>query len=96
MYNIKIEPFRMKVTPEQSIIAQRIILDNGYMWNGGDTIIKYHTITHLIFRHEFNPVLLWSDRRNDNDVDLTFNEFMNRYSIQGQRRNKLKKLYNGE
>ena len=81
---MKIEPFKMKVTPEQSKRVQEILFKNGYSWTGDDTSISMLWRTHLYFRGKF----LFCGQSTEwfKDVhelsEITYQEFIDKYEFE--------------
>ena len=97
---MKIEPFVIKVTPEQSKIIQEIIFKNGYSWADRQKIVQY--IEDDDFYYEY---LLFQEYNRDPDdlvlrctksdiPTITFDEFINKYNLKEIRNKKLKILQN--
>jgi len=79
---MKIEPFKMEVTPEQSRQVQEIIFRNGGSWMSGLSTIKHEDSPFL----NFEDSTLAKDEEDDRvffEGDglplITFAEFMARY-----------------
>lgn len=75
-----IQPFKMKVTPEQSRIVQETIFENGGSWDDGDKNV--HSVYGRFFTFKNKELTYWFDHIiYDIDVspELTFNEFKNLY-----------------
>ena len=89
---MKIEPFKMKVTPEQSKRVQEILFKNGYSWfMSGATNVKnlyspYLYFTKSIALGETQPNLTKGDCEstfyNDGIAELTYQEFMDKYEFE--------------
>jgi len=90
----------MKIrTEEENIIVQKTLFENGYSWS----FIGHHIIydlfgNYFVFRKDNNNkslYLYWTDIPTNNDPTvITFKEFINKYTIKGQRKEKLEKLSN--
>jgi len=100
---MKIEPFKIEVTREQNRIVQKMLFKNEYTWASGqnhDTVIDdYVDYSFLVFKHEEysnKNCLYWAnDFRNLDHIPLiTFDQFIKKYGISGERREKLKKISN--
>lgn len=96
---MKIEPFVIKVTPEQSKIIQEIIFKNGYSWADREKTVQY------IDDEDFYEYLLFQEYNRDADdlvlrctindnVTITFDEFINKYNLKEIRTKKLNQLQN--
>ena len=89
---MKIEPFKMKVTPEQSKRVQEILFKNGYSWfMNGATNVKHLYSPYLYFTQsirlrETQPNLTKGDFKftfYENDApELTYQEFMDKYDFE--------------
>ena len=100
---MKIEQFKIKVlSEEQNRIVQQILFKNGYTWASGETndsINIYINYSHLVFKkcdYYNKNCLYWSiDFSECPQIPLiTFEKFINKYTIKGERKEKLKKLSN--
>lgn len=96
--SMKINDFKMKVTYSQSKIVQEILFANGYFWNYSSSTIKNLYYSYLFLEtHDGVTKIRCSDDYNvfkyeTSYKELTFNEFLNRYSLKEIRRKKLEKL----
>jgi len=100
---MKIKNFKMKVTPEQSKIVQNILFKNGYFWYSDKvSIIRNLDYKYILCNRYDNDVkkiycLISNDIESfENEKDykeLTFDDFMNQYSLKRIRKNKLQKIY---
>lgn len=75
---MKIEPFKMEVTPEQSRRVQEIVFRNGYAWYGGSRAVMNEQFKCLFFEDDTLTV--------SNSIHsvaglpiITFADFMARY-----------------
>ena len=79
---MKIKPFKMKVTSEQSRIVQQTLFSNNYMWFTGDTTITNLSSPHLYF---YEDTLRQTEDFQESFFiehelpELTFQEFFDRY-----------------
>lgn len=105
---MKIDPFIIHVTPEQSKTIQNIMFKNGYRWAGGENKDPLYLdnktggfYDYIILEDDFrlslllsvsNPIELVLRCSREEDETLTFDEFLNLYSLKYTRRKKLKKL----
>jgi len=78
-----IEPFKMKVNPEQSKMVQEILFANGYKWKNGVQSILRTELPYLYFNEDRKLA------HSENDLDyfvhshlkeISFNEFVSRYT----------------
>ena len=87
---MKIEPFKMKVTPEQSRIVQEILFENGYSWYSGGTTVRNMDEEVLYFYgrtddpYKDKPGLTWAlSIEGDPDIPiLTYEEFIDKYEFE--------------
>lgn len=88
---MKIEPFKMSVTPEQSKRVQEIIFENGGKWRNGKTAVIRTDFPCLAFglRCGSDGISGWSDpfagspTFSDAEVpEITYHEFINKYGKQ--------------
>ena len=98
---MKIDPFIIHVTPEQSKTIQNIIFKNGYRWAGGENKDPLYLdnqtggfYNFIILENDSpsNPIELVLRCSSEEDETLTFDEFLNLYSLKYIRNKKLKKL----
>jgi len=98
---MNIKPFRIKISKisnEESRILQEILFKNGYTWGSGVASVLYpKNIDHIVFRDCVSDGVprIYYNHSNNCDIDIpliTFEEFMIRYDIKGQRLSKLNKL----
>ena len=96
---MKIEPFAMHVTPEQSKIVQEILFENDYSWVNGEIRPMYldHDDLYLSFGSYNKGVntyirCCYSEDNTEQPI-TTFNEFMKKYSKKAIRNKKLKQLH---
>ena len=79
---MKIKPFKMKVTSEQSRIVQQTLFSNNYMWFTGDTTITNLSSPHLYF---YEDTLRQTEDFQESFFiehelpEITFQEFFDRY-----------------
>lgn len=93
---MKIEPFTMHVTPEQSKIVQEILFDNGYSWVNGEIRPVDHDGLYLSFGpydKGVNTYIRWCYSEDTEQSIITFNKFMKKYSKKAIRNKKLKQLH---
>lgn len=85
---MKIEPFKMRVTPEQSRRVQEVIFENGGKWRNGKTTVIRPDFPCLAFdlRGDGDGISGWSDpfigppTFLDAEVpEITYYEFINKY-----------------
>lgn len=85
---MKIQEFKMKVTPEQSEQVQKILFDNGCSWASGDTSI-INTESPFIFFWGYE----WQNLSKSDNIDtfnsseskeLSFKKFMNLYEASNE------------
>lgn len=88
---MKIEPFKMRVTPEQSRRVQEIIFENGGGWRQGQTTVIKTNCPCLAFdlHGDGDGISTWSDPFAgsppflDAEVpEITYDEFINKYGKQ--------------
>jgi len=87
---MEIKPFKMKVTPKQSVKVQEILFKNGYEWHSGEIKILHKKNFYLYFQAliqygEISPSL-FTDFTNDGEefdndklTEVTFEEFIKLY-----------------
>lgn len=79
---MKIEPFKMEVTPEQSRQVQEIVFRNGGRWKSGLDTVQYEDAPFLYFN---DNTLQKDEKRSRNFFEgfrlplITFADFMSRY-----------------
>lgn len=78
---MKIEPFKMKVTPEQSKTVQEVLFANGYKWHNGDTEVN-HTNEAFLFYNDY--LKLTYDSYGETFIaspepEITFEQFKSMY-----------------
>ena len=91
----RILPFRMDVTSEQSKIVQEILFENGYTWAGGTqeiTRLDRRCIIFEIFDNNAKPQLRVTGESDEDEPLITFEQFINKYKINPERKEKLEKL----
>lgn len=81
---MKIEPFKIKVTPEQSMTVQEVLFANGYTWSDGSVSIQPLTAPYLFFNiWHIIPELTWSCNIDTfsraDQPELTFEQFKQKY-----------------
>jgi hypothetical protein len=88
---MQIEPFKIRVTPEESKVVQEVLFKNGYTWCTGYKNISTFTLSwlYLYFKYDKydkyseNPVLFWGGDSNsyvEYDIpELTFQQFKEKY-----------------
>ena len=76
--NMKIEPFRIRVTPEQSKIIQETLFENGYSWRGSPAQIKHLDKDRLIFDSSRGLRHSWGDKCLYAPL-ITFKQFLSMY-----------------
>ncbi len=85
---MQIEPFKMKVTPEESKIVQEVLFKNGYTWRTYKTSILDKASPHLFFKKNYylqskKLVLSWGDSIHTfaecSCPELTFQQFKEKY-----------------
>ena len=80
--------FKIKVTPEQSEILQKLLFIAGYKWCDGTTDVLYTEVPYLFFDDDnhINQVLRKSNSENRfneiNHDEITFEEFINEIEIE--------------
>lgn len=86
---MKIEPFKMRVTPEQSRRVQEIIFENGGKWRQGQTDVINTNSPCLAFDLYGDGISAWRDPLtglplfSDAEVpEITYDEFINKYGKQ--------------
>jgi len=97
---MKIEEFKIRVTPEQSAIVQNVLFNNGYSWVTGCQNIVIHTNKkYLCLEDGYDALpreLCYYNKRKTFEIDtleeLSFEEFLAKYDIKELRKYKLKKL----
>ena len=76
---MKIAPFKMRVTPEQSARVQEILFKNGYMWLSGADYAHCFSYPFLYL----GIALACGERQEtfdgDNEPELTCEQFINLY-----------------
>lgn len=91
----RILPFRMDVTSEQSKIVQEILFENEYTWAGDTqelTRLDRRCIIFEIFDNNALPKLRVTDEKDKDEPLITFEQFINKYKINPERKEKLSKL----
>lgn len=81
---MKIEPFKMEVTPEQSRQVQEIIFRNGGSWSESGPVIKHTYHPYLCYNSDKDVQFVRRENRSDFDNNrpeplITFADFMARY-----------------
>jgi len=78
---MKILPFKIKVTPNQSAQIQEVLFTNGYAWNGGDKLV--HNINTSKLLYFSNNILTCGNMIAHFDqhpgTEITFEQFKNLY-----------------
>lgn len=95
MKKYKINSFRMKVTPEQSAIVQKIMFQNGYCWRCGNHDILLVNHTCLIFdeNEDGGRISCFVSMNIYKYLPIiTYDWFINKYDIKSQRKRKIKNL----
>lgn len=80
---MKIEPFKMEVTPEQSRQVQEILFRNWGEWNSGDAYVQHEEEPFLFFSGKYLQFITKLSRSYFEDgrpePQITFADFMARY-----------------
>lgn len=78
---MRIEPFSMKVTPEQSRIVQEFLFANGYTWASGRKNVSYLNYDLICFTRTYKSDIKTTLGYNTTDgaPSITFEEFKNLY-----------------
>lgn len=80
---MKIDPFKMKVTPAQSEIIQKILFKNGYKWADDRNIVQY-TSQHNLFLDVDDYMRYASNDRDyvrSGNKEFKYDEFILKYSF---------------
>lgn len=102
--NTNIEDFTMKCTYNQGIIVHDILIKNGYKWGRYNSkfIDKIKNVCSIV---GYGYLILMEDDIffvNDNfpdlkdDEEITYDYFIDNYTLKGQRKRKLQNLYDNK
>jgi hypothetical protein len=89
--------FKIKVTPKESEVVQKLLFLAGYKWfSGGPTEIKSTNSPYLFFDNSDVPYmtqnLTYSNNKytfiNDNNPEITFEEFITEIELNEKFQNK--------
>lgn len=99
---IKIDEFTMKCTYEQGLRVYDILHKNDYMWGVYNSLSFFDKIYKVcVTDNGFGYLILWDgfiffvdDKFPDSkdDSEITYDYFINRYTLKGQRKIKLQNL----
>ena len=75
--------FKIKVTPEESEVVQKLLFLAGYSWFSGDKIIKFTDRKYLFFDcGDITTISLYTNYIQDNNTEITFEEFITEIEIE--------------
>ena len=75
--------FKIKVTPKESEVVQKLLFLAGYKWFSGDKNIKFTDSKYLFFDCDhITTSSLDTTFINDNNPEITFEEFITEIEIE--------------
>lgn len=87
-----IEPFKMKVSPSQSKLVQKMLFENGYEWSDVGKKIQHTNKKCLCLHYDDYPSLAIMYDTSAYMCNITWEEFEKKYVIKYLRKEKLKKI----
>ena len=75
--------FKIKVTPEESEVIQKLLFLAGYTWGNGEVTVQHTDGTYyLYFNHKITYGINVNNFNNHNNHNITFEEFINEIELE--------------
>jgi len=97
---MRIDEFKIKVNPEQSVIVQNVLFNNGYYWiSKCQKNVMYTNKKYLCLEDGYDAlpreIFFYNNKKSfetDSLEELSFEDFLAKYDIKELRKYKLKRL----